>query len=125
MYFLQLQFIETPKSLNKTLRTHFHGRNSQHKSWQMKVHSETKWQKPPKPLEHARIKIIRNAHRMLDYDGLVGSMKPVVDALVRCGILKDDSYKVTGPWDVTQKFRPKTSGQLLEIFVTEAQESPF
>lgn len=59
---------------------------------------------------------------MLDYDGLVGSMKPVVDALVTCGILKDDSYKVTGPWDVTQSFRPKKSGELLEVFVTEVIE---
>jgi len=59
---------------------------------------------------------------MLDFDGLVGSIKPVVDALVTCGILSDDSYKVTGPWDVTQKFRPKKSGELLEIFVTEVIE---
>lgn len=56
---------------------------------------------------------------MLDFDGLVGSMKPVVDALKRCGVLADDSWAVTGAWNVTQKYRPKSEGVLLEILVAE------
>jgi Holliday junction resolvase RusA-like endonuclease len=122
VYFLQLQIPETPKSLNKKLRAHRFANLKEMKSWAQVIHLETRYQKPKCPLERARIKIIRNAHRMLDFDGLVGSMKPVVDALVKCGILKDDSYNVTGPWDVTQKYRPQKSGQLLEVFVTEVVE---
>ncbi len=56
---------------------------------------------------------------MLDFDGLVGSMKPVIDALVTCGVLKDDSWAVTGPWECKQIFRPKSLGPLLEVHIRE------
>lgn len=52
----------------------------------------------------------------MDYDGVVGSMKGVVDALVLCGIMHDDSYNVTGPWVVTQeKGRPGLFIEVTEI----------
>lgn len=72
---------------------------------------------PPRPLEKAQITLVRYSHRMLDFDGLVGSMKPVVDGLVTAGVLKDDSFGVTGPWAVNQRFRPKNEGPLLEVLV--------
>lgn len=74
---------------------------------------------PLKPLAKAKIKLVRHSHRMLDYDGLVGSMKPVVDALVSARILIDDRWSVTRSWNVDQVFREKKLGQLLEIEVTE------
>lgn len=74
---------------------------------------------PPAPLERARLTIVRHGHRMLDFDGVVGSCKPVVDALKTCGILKDDSWKVLGAWSVDQKFRPRADGPLLEVFIEE------
>jgi len=83
----------------------------------MLIACECSDKKPIKPLEKAKIDIVRYSHRTLDYDGLVGSMKPVVDALVSCGVLKDDSWKVTGQWNVNQRFRPKKDGPLLEIMV--------
>ncbi len=56
---------------------------------------------------------------MLDFDGLVGSLKPVVDALVTAGILLDDRWSVLGAWSVDQKFREKKAGPMLEILVQE------
>jgi hypothetical protein len=56
---------------------------------------------------------------MLDYDGLVGSLKPVVDALVSAGIVLDDRWSVLGAWRVDQRFRPKKQGPLLEIQIEE------
>lgn len=52
---------------------------------------------------------------MLDFDGLVGSLKPVVDALVTAGVIEDDSWKHVGAWIVDQQFRPERQGPLLEI----------
>lgn len=76
-------------------------------------------QLPPTPLKKALIRIVRHNYRMLDYDGCVGSLKPVVDALVTAGVLYDDNWNVTGAWDVDQQFRPKKHGPLLEIEVKE------
>ncbi len=56
---------------------------------------------------------------MLDYDGLVGSLKPVVDALVSAQVLVDDSYGTLGVWDCSQMFRPKNDGPLLELWLDE------
>lgn len=75
--------------------------------------------KPAKPLERCEIRIVRHSWRMLDFDGLVGSVKPVIDALVSAGVLMDDAWNVTGPWIVDQVFRPKSQGPLLEIEVIE------
>lgn len=74
---------------------------------------------PTAPLQKASITIVRHSHRMLDFDGLVGSLKPVVDALVSAGVLSDDSWGVVGRWNVDQKFRSKSSGPMLEIFVKQ------
>lgn len=74
---------------------------------------------PATPLKKARITITRHFWRTLDYDGLVGSMKPIVDALVTAGVLVDDSWAVTGPWVVSQEHRLKKDGPLLTVLVEE------
>lgn len=119
MYVLRLTFPFTPKPLNKSLRTHYHARNRESKAWDGMIAVETIHKRPETPLPKAKLRLIRYSHRFLDFDGLVGSMKPVVDALVTCGILVDDSWKVTGPWEVDQVFRPQVKGQLFELMVEE------
>lgn len=110
-----------PKATNEILGAH----------WKFKHGNAGKWKKiiaqavaeifkPTVPLMKAKISIVRMNWRMLDYDGLVASMKPVVDGLVQSGILKNDTYKITGPWIVTQEFRAKKLGPRLEILVEEA-----
>ena len=109
-----------PKSVNVSLRAHYHKRHAQNKLWDLLVQVECIGKLPPKPLTSARIRLVRHAHRTLDFDGLVGSMKPVVDSLVSAGVLVDDSWKVTGTWDVTQEYRALKLGTVLEIEVTES-----
>jgi hypothetical protein len=106
-----------PKGLNKKLGSHWRTRHKENKSWDLMIACLCSGKLPNKPLERAQISIVRHSYRMLDYDGLVGSMKPVVDSLVSCGVLKDDSWNVLGEWIVKQRFRPKKEGPLLEIMV--------
>jgi len=91
---------------------------------------------PKKPLTHARITLKRYGSRWLDYDGLVGSFKPVVDGftpirekaakgtaiedrhLVWPGVLIDDCWKVTGPWVVDQEVVP-LGGEYITILIEE------
>jgi Holliday junction resolvase RusA-like endonuclease len=51
---------------------------------------------PDRPLEKAEVTLIRYSSRSPDYDGLVHSFKPVVDALKKCLIIKDDNMQVIG-----------------------------
>lgn len=41
----------------------------------------------------AHLTLTRCSPRQCDFDGLVGSFKPCIDALVKCGIIEDDTPK--------------------------------
>lgn len=119
MYKLHFVVHSLPKSLNKSLRTHRFKAHAQNKTWDLLIYGIIRGHLPKEPLKKARIKIVRHFYRTLDYDGLVGSLKPVVDAIVDAGVLVDDSWGVLGAWEVRQEFRQKKDGPLLEIEVIE------
>ena len=119
MYKLELTFHSLPKALNKALRTNRYKANAQNKGWDLLVFGMVRGKLPPEPLKFARITLVRHFWRTLDYDGLVGSMKPVVDALVDAGVLKNDSWETLGVWGVSQEFRSKKEGPLLTVVVEE------
>lgn len=112
-----LQVPWVPKSLNKSLNSHWRKRHRTNQEWDAYILAQVQNRKPPFPLARAKISLTRHSHRMLDFDGVVGSLKPVVDALVTAGVLVDDSWNVLGAWKVDQMFRPKKDGQLLEILI--------
>lgn len=120
MYALHLEIPALPKSLNTSFRANKWGRYKADQGWDLLIWEMVKDKLPEVPLSKARITITRNFYRMLDYDGLVGSMKPVVDALVTAGVLADDNWEVTGPWSVDQKFRAKKAGPLLVVSIDES-----
>ncbi len=111
-----------PKSMNKSLRAGMFANRRETAKWESYIASECRDLLPPAPLMSARITLVRHSHRTLDFDGVVGSMKPVVDSLVRAGILLDDSWKVLGAWNVDQRFRKKKDGPLLSIEIVEMKE---
>lgn len=118
MYQLKILLDQLPTSLNKKLKWGAKYKNvRENRSWDWIIKCHCASRLPSQPLPKAKIRITRHAWRMLDYDGLVGSLKPVVDSLVSCGVLQDDSWGVVGQWEVDQKFRPKSAGPLLEIVV--------
>lgn len=116
-YKLYLKIERVPHSLNKKLRKHYKANHRENKLWDHLIGFNVARKKPPVPLTRAKVTIVRHASRTMDFDGLVGSLKPVVDALVTCGVLSDDSWKVLGSWNVHQRFRPLKEGQMLEILV--------
>lgn len=118
-YKLDLTLHSLPDSLNKALRGNRMKYFRKNRRWDLLIFGMVRNRLPEKPLQKARISIVRHAARTLDYDGLVGSMKPVVDALVSSGVLADDNWFVTGPWIIDQVQRPKSEGPLLNIRVEE------
>ncbi len=117
---LSLELEMVPKSLNRKLRRNRFVNDRENKTWDSYLGWECHGKKPPAPLRKAKLIIVRHSHRMLDFDGLVGSLKPVADALVLAGVIADDSWNVLGAWEVGQVFRPAKLGPLLTIQVLEA-----
>lgn len=91
-----------PETLNVMLRMNTFKRRKIKAEWEKMVWLLVRNQIPKEPLRKAFITFKLYRSRFMDWDGAVGSMKPIMDGIVKAGILKDDSYKITGPWDVTQ-----------------------
>lgn len=117
MYELKIALEVLPESLNDKLRSNRHALNREMKKWEFVISEAIEGKAPPAPLKKAQVSFVRHSFRMLDFDGVVGSLKPVMDALVAAGVVKDDAWGIVGAWSVDQKFRPKNEGPLLEIFV--------
>jgi hypothetical protein len=52
------------------------------------------WERLPRasrPIDPAAVRIVQYRKRLLDIDNLYASCKPILDALVKCGLIKDDS----------------------------------
>jgi hypothetical protein len=120
-YRLELNLNLDPMSLNKVLRRHWTERAKQSKAIENLIYFSARKLLPPIPLKRARIAFARHSHRYLDFDGFVGALKPVMDALVRCGVIEDDSWKHVGAWQV---FRPKAEGAILHIVVESVEDEP-
>lgn len=119
MYQLQIEINELPQSLNKKLRKHWTKNHRENNLWDTLIYQKVFRQLPPTPLKKAKLRIVKHFWRTMDFDGFVGSLKPVVDALVTAGVIEDDSWKVLQAWEVDQVFRDKKLGPLLQIEIIE------
>lgn len=119
MYQLQIEINELPQSLNKKLRKHWTKNHRENNLWDTLIYQKVFRQLPPTPLKKAKLRIVKHFWRTMDFDGFVGSLKPVVDALVTAGVIEDDSWKVLQAWEVNQVFRDKKLGPLLQIEIIE------
>ena len=109
-YSLTIFIPKVTKSNNLSLRTNAFKRNKENKQWYDLIAFHTNGKRPEKPLSAVKITLVRRGKKYLDYDNLVASFKPVVDGLIRSKILKDDSYEITGSWEVYQlKRSPHTT----------------
>ncbi len=106
-YRLEIELAGTPAATNRQLGKHWATLKRYRDGWKNMVAWAVKGKEPPKPLKRARLTLTRYNYRTLDYDGLVASFKPVVDALKYAGVIQDDGWKHTGAWNVTQEYRPK------------------
>ncbi len=67
---------------------------------------------PDAPLAHAHCTFTRFSSKRPDYDGLVHSMKPVLDGLVKGNVLVDDSYDVIGVPQYLWEYVDRNNGHI-------------
>lgn len=112
-----------PPSANRTLRQHHFSIKKTADTWKsttLGLVGITK--RPPRPLENASINVTRYASRMMDFDGLVSSLKWIVDGLVLGGVIIDDSWDVTGPWSIDQRKSSRKDARI-EILIVGKTDS--
>ena len=80
-----------PKLPNKLLGAHWRVRSSHAREWATRTWAATCKQRPREPWKTVRLILERHSSSQPDHDGLVGSFKSVCDALVKCGIIEDDT----------------------------------
>lgn len=80
--------------------------NGAHRHWRVAAGIRRAWvtramahflkHKPREPYKKAKLTLTRASSRQPDYDGLVISMKPIIDALKQAGIIYDDGPNIIG-----------------------------
>lgn len=96
------------------------GKRGENREWYTMVAMATAGKCPPEPLRLANVCLIRRSSVEPDFEGLVGSFKPILDALTRLRIIQDDSVRVIGQPDYQwQRARP-TEG-MIEVTVWQAE----
>lgn len=127
-YILELTIPFCPPRLDNLFRQHFQKRNKEIKKYHAMIYYAVLGKKPITPLKRCSITIVRHCSRLLDWDNVVSSMKPFIDGLVHAGVLKDDTYAITGPWSVSQIFRSKKEGDPFTYIkiegIQEAKQGP-
>ena len=98
-YLLKISIRDLPKRINQAPGASWTARYGESQKWLKLVTQAMRISginPPVAPLTKASLMLVRHSSQCPDYDGLVQSFKPVVDALRRCLVIADDSMKVIG-----------------------------
>lgn len=89
-YTLEFTLPGLPRMSNSLLRGHWRAKHGHAMTWKRAVWRAC-WQLAPKePLERAKLTLVRCSSVEPDFDGLVSSMKHVIDGLVEARIISND-----------------------------------
>lgn len=122
-YWLQMVIPGAPKTPNEIYGANKFIKHRNAVSWKQAVYLMARGHEPEKPLTKAKIFLRRFGPVKMDFDGLVGSFKPVIDGfctrrektvglkkaereILWSGIIEDDKWDITGQWIVDQAPAP-------------------
>ena len=115
-YAITITINELPKAVNAWRGKHWRVRYAEDQKWVRNIAnillSGRPLMKPASPLKKARLTLVRYSSRCPDHDGLVSSFKTVIDALVRNGVLEDDSYQHIGMPEYLWEKAPPKAGKI-------------
>lgn len=93
---IRIEIPGLPKRFNQGQGTHWRARHAHNRKWKTWVGRALIGQIPPQPYPKAELTLVRVSSVMPDFDGLVQSFKPIVDALKFFGVIIDDNMNVIG-----------------------------
>jgi Holliday junction resolvase RusA-like endonuclease len=99
-YVLMFSVPILPPMNTSATRRHWAVHHRAVKQWRAIVAAATAGLRPEKPLQRSRVTLVRLSSVEPDHENLAMSFKPVLDALVHCGVLVDD-----GPAHVERVYR--------------------
>lgn len=115
-YALIIQIDELPR-ISMNSRSHWTLKNRDCQKWDQLIAIKTIGIRPKKPLKRAEIRLTRYSSVCPDWDNLVTTFKNPVDALVSCGIIEDDNFRVIGiPQFYWEKCPPKLGKIRIEVY---------
>lgn len=120
---LQFELPGLPKRINQGHGSHWKARFGEAKKWERQVFLATLGKKPPQPLKRCKLKLTRFSSVAPDFDGLVYSFKPVVDALRKLGIIENDSMAHIGRPDYRWE-KAKPGAGRVRVEIVEVDELP-
>lgn len=105
-----------PKTYNALAGSHYRAKHGEMSKWFKEVYAALNSLGvivlSPSPWAKAKLTLTRRSSIAPDPDGLVSSFKYIVDALVKCGVLKDDKMTVIGFPDYRWEKAPKQKGSV-------------
>lgn len=90
-YTCVIRIAELPKLPNRLLGQHWRTRHNEKDRWLIQIGCHVLGRKPKRPLGRAHLRLTRHSSKAPDPDGLAGSWKYVIDALVNTGVLAGDT----------------------------------
>lgn len=89
-------------------KSHWRYAYKQASAWKQNVVYAVGKNKPPEPLKHYRLELVRFSSSEPDFDGLVRGFKNAVDGLKLAGVIEDDKLSNSGAWQVRwERCKPK------------------
>jgi Holliday junction resolvase RusA-like endonuclease len=119
-YELVLEIPRLPQMNVQHTRRHWSVGHREAKQWKQVIHGLllSNGATRHKPLEKAHVALTRKSSREPDWDNLVMGFKPVLDALVKCGVLADDkpsNFATGAPSYLWESVTPLEGGIKIEV----------
>jgi hypothetical protein len=120
-YRLTLVLAGLPKTTNAHRSSGHWDRYRDDSVWKSAVGALVGAKRPKLPVPRCRLHLTRFSSVEPDYDGLVSSFKSVVDGLREAGVILNDRYSNTGPWDCRWAKCPPKQGHIHVVVEQVAQ----
>lgn len=87
----------------------------EHVHWYVNQHLRYVTADPPDPPVKVKVTMWPKTRHARDADNALACVKPVIDHLVREGVLEDDSWRFVPTYEVTVCPRPESPGWTIEL----------
>lgn len=115
---LMFEIEDLPKTTNAMVSMHWRAKGEYVRAWHHSVFVAVGRSKPRQPLRHAKLTLTRHSSVEPDFDGLVSSFKPLIDALIKCGVIVNDKVSNIGQSEYHWRKAPPKKGKI-QVIVQE------